>query len=431
VTDVPHVPQFRNNKGAEDLTAILDKLDQFFSRFVAFPVEAARWAVVSWVVHTWCIDAFESTPRLAVISPEKGSGKTRTMELLELVVPTPLFTVNISAAALFRKVSSGRCTLLLDEADTYLAPKVAQNHEDLRGLVNAGHRRGAVAYRAAVGSKGGVTVEEFPAFAPCALAGIGDLPDTILDRSVLIAMKRRGPDDHVEPFRRRKVERETNELASWLQSWADQYVEMLEDAEPDMPPGIVDRPADVWEPLVIIGDHASPEWSERIRTAAVELNGARQNRDPSLGVQLLRDIRRVLTERSEDRITTEDLLEALVAVDESPWGDLRGKPLDARGLSRRLKPYEIRSTSHRFGDTTKKGYLLEDFHDAFGRYLPASGTAEHPEQSEHHDDVLAARAEEHAEHPAQRAECASPGCTIAVRQRGDRCDDHSLLRRSP
>ena len=110
-----------------------------------------------------------------------------------------MHTVNLSAAALFRKVSEGRCTLLLDEADTYLGTRVAKDHEDLRGLVNAGHRRGAVAYRCVIDK--GVRVEEFPAFCPVALAGIGDLPDTILDRSVVVAMKRRAPGEHVEPFR--------------------------------------------------------------------------------------------------------------------------------------------------------------------------------------------------------------------------------------
>ena len=72
-----------------------------------------------------------------------------------------------------------------DEVDTFPSPRSGQQHEELRGLVNAGHRRGAVAHRCVV--EKGVKVEEFPAFAPAALAGIGDLPDTILDRSVVVA----------------------------------------------------------------------------------------------------------------------------------------------------------------------------------------------------------------------------------------------------
>src|SRR5262245_39868308 len=134
-------------RGDRELVGILDRLDGLLRRYVAFPADAFRHAVAAWVVHCWALTAFDSTPRLALISTGKGSGKTRTLEVIELVVPNALFTVNLSAAALFRKVAEGRCTLLLDECDTYLAPHVAQQHEELRGLVNAGHRRGAVAYR--------------------------------------------------------------------------------------------------------------------------------------------------------------------------------------------------------------------------------------------------------------------------------------------
>ena len=132
-----------------------------------------------------------------MVSPEKGSGKTRLLEVLELLTPTARHAVNMTAAALFRAVEMDQPTLLFDEADTYFGPKAAKDHEELRGLVNAGHRRGAVAYRV-VGKGAEMSVKAFPAFAAVALAGIGDLPDTILDRSVLIRMRRRAPDETVE-----------------------------------------------------------------------------------------------------------------------------------------------------------------------------------------------------------------------------------------
>lgn len=201
-----------------DLGVLLDEIDRLLNRYVAFPSITARWAVAAWVIHAHALEGAESTPRLALLSPEKGSGNTRNLEVMDLIVPDPLHTVNLSAAALFRKVGGGRCTLLLDECDTYLGPKVAQQHEDVRALVNAGHRGGAVAYRCVV--ENGVRVEEFPAFAPCALAGIGDLPDTILDRSIVISMKRRAPDEILAPFRRRKATAEVGNLRERLEVWA-------------------------------------------------------------------------------------------------------------------------------------------------------------------------------------------------------------------
>jgi len=138
-----------------------------------------------------------------------------------------------------------------------------------------------------------------------------------------------------------------------------------------MPAGISDRAADVWEPLLAIADQVGGEWPERARLAAVALNNARSERDPSLGVQLLIDCQRIYENKATDRLTTEDLIEALVELEESPWSDLRGKPLDARGLARRLRKYEVKPANHRFEIGIRRGYLTEDFHDAWLRYLPA------------------------------------------------------------
>jgi hypothetical protein len=349
---------------------VLDELDEFLRRFVVFPSREARTAVVLWVVHCHALDAFESTPRLMFLSPEKGSGKTRSLEILTLVVPTPIHAVNMSAAALFRIVADRQPTLLLDEADTYLGNTTAKQHEDIRGLINAGHRRGATTYRGEVSGKT-VAVVEFPAFAAFALAGIGDLPDTILDRSVIVSMKRRAPHEHVEPFRERLVRPHAEALRERLAEWAGLNHDELRDAWPEMPAGIVDRAADVWEPLIAIADCAGGPWPEFAREAAVRINAERNERDPSLGVQLLADCRRVFDERQAERVTSELLVESLVALEESPWGDLRGKPLDARGLARRLRRFGVRPDTHRFGDVAKRGYLREDFHDAWQRYLVA------------------------------------------------------------
>lgn len=167
----------------------------FLARFVAFPSPEARDAVALWVVHAHGIEYFESTPRLALLSAEKQSGKTRTLEEIKLLAPHARHSSNLTCAALFRLVSAEQPTILMDEADTHFRPG-EQTHEELRGLVNAGHRKGAVAYRC-VGQN--QEVRPFQAYAAVALAGIGGLPDTVLDRAVLVRMRRRAPNEPVEP----------------------------------------------------------------------------------------------------------------------------------------------------------------------------------------------------------------------------------------
>ncbi len=181
-----------------DAAALLEEIYVFLGRFVAYPSEHARVAHVLWIAHTHAIDAFESTPRLAFLSPEPASGKTRALEVTEPLVPRPVEAVNVTPAYLFRKVADedGCPTILFDEIDTVFGPK-AKDNEEIRGLLNAGHRKGAVAGRCVV--KGNtVTTEEIPAYCAVALAGLGGLPDTILSRSVTVRMRRRAPDEKVE-----------------------------------------------------------------------------------------------------------------------------------------------------------------------------------------------------------------------------------------
>lgn len=354
-------------QAAVDGAPLLDECAAQLARYVAFPTEHALVAVTLWAAHAHALDAFESTPRLASLSPEKGSGKTRTLEVLEELVPNAMHAVNCTAAALFRAVSASRSTVLFDECDTYFGPRVAQHHEELRGLINAGHRRGAVAYRC-VGEGAKQEVKAFPAFAAVALAGIGDLPDTILDRAVVIRMRRRSPSEHVEPFRRRLAVPALHDIRSRLSRWAKRYEEQLREADPPMPPGITDRPADVWEALLAVADVAGGRWPQRARAAALALNAERLAADPSLGVRLLSDLKEIFG--TAETMATETILERLVALDEAPWADIRGKPLDARSLAQRLRRFEVRPGTVRIGAETKKGYKAEDLHDAWLRYLP-------------------------------------------------------------
>ena len=186
-----------------DGAALLDRVYAFVGRFVAYPSEHAQVAHTLWIAHTHAMDAFESTPRLAFLSPEPGSGKTRALEVTEPLVPRPVEAVNVTPAYLFRKEADegGPPTILFDEIDTVFGPK-AKDNEEIRGLLNAGHRKGAVAVRCVVKGKT-VTTEEIPAYCAVALAGLGGLPDTILSRSATTGMRRRAPDEKVEPWRRR------------------------------------------------------------------------------------------------------------------------------------------------------------------------------------------------------------------------------------
>jgi hypothetical protein len=211
-----------------------------------------------------------------------------------------------------------------------------------------------------------VETEEIPAYSAVAMAGLDWLPDTIMTRSVVVRMKRRRPDQSVEAYRPRLHEAEGRELRDRLVEWSKSVVT----AWPDLPDDIQDRDADIWEPLVAIADAVGGAWPALARKAAVTLVALSKDREPSLGVKLLADIRTVFIGR--DLLSGKDLVAELLALEESPWGDLYGRELDQRGLAKRLRAYEIKPQVHRQGMGTVRGYRRSDFVEAWGSYLPPS-----------------------------------------------------------
>jgi uncharacterized protein DUF3631 len=359
--------------------AVADLLDVVaiqLRRYVVLSPEQTA-AVALWVFHTHVIDAAQATPYLSVHSAQKESGKSRLLEVLELLVRTPLPTANISDAALFRVISEQKPTLLFDEVDAIFGPK-ARDREDLRGMLNAGYRRGARVYR--MGGNRMIELQAFEVFSAKALAGIGKLPDTIASRSIPIRLKRRAPSEAIERFRRREVEPTLELFRIELEKAAESLVDSLAGAHPELPDQLSDRAQDVWEPLFAIADMAGGEWAAKARHAAVKLCTQKEVEDDSIGVLLLADIRTVSGGGFTNRMSTKDLIAWIAAIEESPWATYgRGEKLiTATQIASLLRPFEIHSRTVRLPDgATAKGYLLEQFYDAFARYLPSETSQRH------------------------------------------------------
>ncbi|MFJ9594943.1 DUF3631 domain-containing protein [Streptomyces virginiae] len=359
-----------------DGSRLLDEVEAFHRRFNVFPTEAAYVAVALWDAHAHLLDCFDSTPRLAFLSPEPGSGKSRALEIVETLVPQPLVAANASAPVLFRAVSTleTRPTILFDEVDTIFGPKAGDN-EPLRGFLNAGHHRGAGMWRC-VGDGTNQTVQEFPSFCVVAMAGLGSLPDTILTRSVIIRMRRRARNERVQPFRRRLHAPEGHALRDRLAVWADSVRHLVDGVFPEMPDEVTDRPADVWEPLIAVADAAGGDWPARARAACAQIVAASKQDDKgSIGIRLLTDLRDHVLNGIE-RLPTISVLDRLYALEEAPWADMGGKPLTSRSLAKMLgeymtgdnKPIEPRNIKS--GGAVLKGYYAADLTDAWTRYCP-------------------------------------------------------------
>jgi hypothetical protein len=337
-------------------------------------------SVALWIIHTHTIDAAETTPYLNLRSPEKQCGKTRLLEVLELLVARSCRWERPSEAVTFRAIESLQPTLLLDEIDTIWDERGNEN-EGLRALLNAGNRRGTFVPRCVGPTQ---TLKMFPTFCAKALAGINTPPDTVSDRSIPIILRRRSREESVSRFRRRdkSVREGIPALRKRVEAWAAKHTDDLRDALPELPEELSDRAQDSVEPLLAIADVAGEDWGHRAREALVNcIGGALEDSEISLRLRLLADTRTVFGEL--DRIWSAELVKKLGEIEDGPWRDGDGMvSLTQSKMAWMLRPYGIRPKAMRIEgeDGTRKGYRIEPFKDAWSRYLPAGQAKDEGEQ---------------------------------------------------
>jgi hypothetical protein len=288
-------------------------------------------------------------------------------------------TISATTAALFRMVSEGPITILFDEVDTIFNPKTGGNNEDLRGLLNAGYKRTATVARC-VGDAKAMKVQRFPVYAPAALAGLaGNMPDTITTRAITVHMPRRREDEEVEEFWEEEVETEAAPLRDLLAAWIATVTDKVSKGRPTMPPGVRDRSAEIWRPLLAIADAAGGDWPETARKACSHFVqvAATDRKGGGLRLRLLTDLRDLFTSRAAGEVPTSEILAALCALDEAPWADVGGKPLDSRRLATELKPYGVTSKNLKKFNNVKGYYTAGDggLGDVWSRYLPPAAPA--------------------------------------------------------
>ena len=341
-----------------DPAALLDEICATVRRFIVCEPKVAI-AVALWIAFTWLIDRVDVAPLLVITAPEKRCGKSQLLSLVGFLSFRPLPASNISSAAVFRVVEAHAPTLLLDEADTFM-----KENEELRGVVNSGHTRQSAFVIRTVGDEH--EPKRFSTWGAKAIAGIGRLAETTLDRAVVVELKRKLPSEKTDRLRHARLGANSSGCVGCS------LVLPRTMATPSKPPDLIcpaealhDRAQDNWEPLLAIADRAGGRWPTTARSAALKLSGAAQEAMSSSG-ELLSDIRAVLDAAGDEKISTADLLRALIGREESPWATCHGgKPMTPRNLAKRLGEYSIKSTNVRFGHEVQKGFHRSQFADAF------------------------------------------------------------------
>ena len=344
--------------GHELALAISNTLSQYIS-----VQPGALTAITLWILGTYIFNRFRIWPKLTITSPEMRCGKSTLLnDLIGCLAHKALTTSNVQAAGIFRTIELYQPTLLIDEADSFLAKDDA-----VRGIINAGHnRRGAFVIRC----EGDANIpKKFSVWAPMAIAMIDVPAPTILDRSIHIQMRRKTRDEKIRPIPDNLYET-LKPLRAKALRWSEEAVFHV---DPDLPRSDNDRLIDNWKPLLRIAAALEHSWPERTFTAFRLLTEGQD--EPAIGPMLLADIRDAFESTKKHIFRSQDLVEYLTDLEDRPWQEWRkGRPMLASSLAKLLKPYGVRPEPINSKDDqgmwrNRSSYKKEWFQDAFNRYL--------------------------------------------------------------
>lgn len=348
-----------------DGALVLAEMADMVRRFVVLSDDDAT-VVALWVAFAHLRDSTWASPLLAVLSATKRCGKTLLLETLSRLVPRPLLQANASTAAVFRVVDREEPTLLLDEADSWIL-----RNDELRGVLNSGWLADSAFVFRCEGDAN--EPRAFSTWCPKVIAGIGGLPDTLLDRSIVVQMRRKRRDEPVQRFRRDTVGPEFEVLARKVARWVVDVHDTVRVSNPSVPDELNDRAADNWRPLLALADIAGGFWPKDARTAARAKAKAQEEGDD--GVQLLADLRSLFGD-TVLRMRTADILDGLHQLE--AWAEYgpQQKPLSATRLAKLLKPFGVLPIPWRDGDKVVRGYERSSaLMDAWCRWHPSQTPA--------------------------------------------------------
>jgi hypothetical protein len=375
------------SEGAPAGCTLISQLQSYIRSYVSLAETCYALVIALWLVATHAWPAFDAFPYLVVTSATKRSGKTRLLELMSFVASNSRLVASISPAALYRSVHAEKPTLLIDEAEMLSSAK-----SEYRSLLNTGYRRGQRVKR---------HDGDYETYCPKAFALIGDVHDTLRDRSIVVEMRRGEP---ARRFVYATAKEEGAVLREQLSAALSSKAEEIAAAVKEFVglPFLFDRDEEIWTPLFVLCRLLCPDRIAELERAAADISAAKTARarkylelgddeddaqEREYAVWLLRALA-VITAHHE-QITTQEAIAKLREIPTSPWRRFRGAGLKdgieggmvLAGLLSQfgIKPTTIRVAPKSEGTgSTAKGYRRQAIQHALAGLEPSGEVGPRP-----------------------------------------------------
>ncbi len=370
---------------AVDGAKVLAEVERFITRYVVLP-NAARLPVSLWAIATHAAATFDVFPYLVFSSGVPRCGKSRAIEILELLCARAWRGTTPSEAGLFRFLAD--CpTLLLDEIESLRATHRSERDQAILSILNVGYRRGATVLRWSVACR---SAEKVPVFGPKSFCCVGDLPLSLSDRSIVIRMQRRSPSEPVARFRFSRATTEVSPTKAAVELIVRERLGEITETYAALPDlgFLSDRDCELFSPLFAVLAVLAPARVAELERSARFLSGEKSKdaADGSLPLKLIDGIFKLWPENLDAWLTA-GVLAALREEDESPWRT--EIELTPRRLALMLRPFEIFPRQVRTPFGTGKGYLRSELLTAHARYItPENETSETTRMNVGDDAVL-------------------------------------------
>ena len=321
--------------------AVVERLSAWLAGYMSFTDSRLPLVLALWAVHTWCSERFDATPYLSITAATKQAGKTRLLTLLSFVCRAPKMLADSTPAYIYSCIEDhgGKVTIFADEAEKLSGSALGV----LRSVMNCGYLAGQT-----VGRKIGKETKDYPVYCPKAFACIGDVNDTLRDRSIVITLERGKPAGDM-----RRVQ---------AMSEAAAIVEDIRRAFPDGLPGPVEvdfltgRDREIWAAIFgvaqtlkldrammgelravcadLVARKTAPRRRYEVQESESDATAA------SYGERAVSDLRAVLRD-DEPMIFSARAVERMKGLEVGPWRTFKGEGLTEVSLASLVAPFDL------------------------------------------------------------------------------------------